>query len=97
MVTFPQDGQTTPWDKCGFSSDDLNDQNNSLIKRPVVNNGPCDIIMENGEIDTFLNENGACKKWRVTYNYLNWCTQETSGPCVHYLYIQRCRGTNLNM
>ncbi|MEZ4909222.1 MAG: lectin-like protein, partial [Saprospiraceae bacterium] len=84
VVTFPQDGQTTPWDKCGFSSDDLNDQNNSLIKRPVVNNGPCDIIMENVEIDTFLNENGACKKWRVTYNYLNWCTQETSGPWVHY-------------
>ncbi|MEZ4909408.1 MAG: HYR domain-containing protein [Saprospiraceae bacterium] len=84
VVTFPQDGQTTPWDKCGFNSDDLNDQNNSLIKRPVVNNGPCDIIVENITIDTFNNENGACKKWKVTYNYLNWCTQESSGPWVHY-------------
>ena len=83
-VTFPQDGQTTAWDRCGFSIDDINDQNNFLIKRPVVNNGPCDIVLENVKIDTFLNENGACKKWKVTYNYLNWCTKEEKGPFVHY-------------
>ncbi|MCB9308931.1 MAG: HYR domain-containing protein [Lewinellaceae bacterium] len=83
-VTFPQDGQTTAWDRCGFSIDDINDQNNFLIKRPVVNNGPCDIVLENVKIDTFLNENGACKKWKVTYNYLNWCTKEERGPFVHY-------------
>ena len=56
----------------------------TLIKRPVVNNGPCDIVLENVKIDTFLNENGHVRSGKVTYNYLNWCTKEEKGPFVHY-------------
>ena len=42
--------------------------------------GPCDVIGENIQIDTFLFEDGVCKKWRVRYEYMNWCTSESRGP-----------------
>ena len=42
--------------------------------------GPCDVIGENVQIDTFLFEDGVCKKWRVYYTYMNWCTGEQRGP-----------------
>ncbi|MBK7700968.1 MAG: hypothetical protein IPJ39_20715 [Saprospiraceae bacterium] len=41
-----------------------------------MNYGQCDIVGENITIDTFLFEDGACKKWRVKYSYKNWCTGE---------------------
>ena len=47
---------------------------------PTWTGGPCDLIGENIKIDSFLFEGGVCKKWLVTYNYLNWCTGEQRGP-----------------
>jgi subtilisin-like proprotein convertase family protein len=43
-------------------------------------NGPCDVIGENIKVHEFLFEDGVCKKWRVEYNYMNWCTNESRGP-----------------
>lgn len=43
-------------------------------------NGPCDVIGENIKVHEFLFEDGVCKKWRVEYNYMNWCTNEARGP-----------------
>ncbi|MBK6783684.1 MAG: hypothetical protein IPG79_07920 [Saprospiraceae bacterium] len=43
-------------------------------------NGPCDVIGENIKIHEFLFEDGVCKKWRVEYNYINWCYKRTKGP-----------------
>jgi hypothetical protein len=43
-------------------------------------NGPCDVIGENIKVHEFLFEEGVCKKWRVEYNYMNWCTNEPRGP-----------------
>jgi hypothetical protein len=62
-------------------------QANPTIKKPIVNYGQCDIVGENIKIDTFLFEDGACKKWRVEYTYINWCApagQNTLTGFVHY-------------
>jgi hypothetical protein len=88
-VTFPNQGQTTEWDKCSFSLSDAQDVSNPSIKRPIVNYGQCDVVGENIKIDTFLFEDGACKKWKVTYSYKNWCTGDeintiTGLPIVHW-------------
>ncbi|MBK8626913.1 MAG: hypothetical protein IPN86_15505 [Saprospiraceae bacterium] len=86
-VTFAQNNQTTVWDKCSFTLDDARDASNPTIKKPIVNYGQCDIVGENIKIDTFLFEDGACKKWRVEYTYINWCAptgQNTLGGFVHY-------------
>jgi hypothetical protein len=47
---------------------------------PTWVGGPCDVIGENIKVDTFLFEDGVCKKWFVEYNYMNWCTNEARGP-----------------
>ena len=52
--------------------------------RPTINGGPCDVIGEYVTVDTFLFENGVCKKWRITYEYWNWCKQESYGPFTEY-------------
>ena len=52
--------------------------------RPTINGGPCDVIGEYVTVDTFLFENGVCKKWRITYEYWNWCKQEAYGPFTEY-------------
>jgi hypothetical protein len=86
-VTFPQNNGTTAWDKCTFSLEDARDASNPTIKKPIVNYGQCDIVGEEIKIDTFLFEDGACKKWRVEYTYINWCApagQNTLGGFVHY-------------
>ncbi|MBK6499020.1 MAG: hypothetical protein IPG00_12995 [Saprospiraceae bacterium] len=83
-VTFPQNDGTTEWSKCSFDLSDARDASNPTIKKPIVNYGQCDIVGENIKIDTFLFEDGACKKWRVEYSYKNWCTGEDRGPFVHY-------------
>ncbi|MBL0083781.1 MAG: proprotein convertase P-domain-containing protein [Saprospiraceae bacterium] len=64
---------------CDFNEGDIKDSD-----KPKVQGGPCDVIGENIHIDTFLFEDGVCKKWRVTYNYINWCTNEQKGPYVKY-------------
>lgn len=79
-VSFPQNGGTSSWERCSLGEDDAND----LPIKPIVSAGPCDLIGENIKIDTFVNENGACKKWRVTFSYINWCTHEELGPYYHY-------------
>jgi hypothetical protein len=52
--------------------------------RPNIQGGPCDVIGEYVTVDTFLFENGVCKKWRITYEYWNWCKQESYGPFTEY-------------
>ena len=46
--------------------------------------GTCDVIGENIEVQEFLFEDGVCKKWKVTYTYINWCTGEQKGPYTRY-------------
>ncbi len=82
-VTFAQNNGVTKWDACSFTYEDAR-SSDARIKRPIVNYGQCDIVGESIKIDTFLFEDGACKKWKVTYNYKNWCTGEDLGPFVHY-------------
>ena len=73
------------WASCSFSIEDL--ENVSSQYKPSVTSGPCDVIGENIKVDTFLFEDGVCKKWAVTYNYYNWCTDEEAGPfTVYYFY-----------
>jgi len=88
-VSFPQRGGTSEWDSCEFTLEDARNASDSRIKKPVANYGQCDIVGENITIDTFLFEDGACKKWRVTYKYINWCTgQEITSlngqPLIYY-------------
>ena len=83
-VVFPQNNGTTEWHECVMSLEDVRNTSDVRIKRPIFNYSACEIIGESIKIDTFLFEDGACKKWRVEYNYINWCTEETSGPWVHY-------------
>jgi subtilisin-like proprotein convertase family protein/propanediol utilization protein len=64
---------------CDFNQDDI-----KASDKPKVQGGPCDVIGENIHIDTFLFEDGVCKKWKVTYNYINWCTNEQKGPYTKY-------------
>ncbi len=60
-----------------------------LDKRlPTVIGGPCDVIGENVSVDTFLFENGVCKKWVAEYNYMNWCTGESMGPFYAYFVYE---------
>ncbi|MBK8626001.1 MAG: hypothetical protein IPN86_10690 [Saprospiraceae bacterium] len=99
-VTFAQNNQTTVWDKCSFTLDDARDASNPTIKKPIVNYGQCDIVGENIKIDTFLFEDGACKKWRVEYTYINWvCTYGTKhiGWICTLLYIQRRYRTSIDL
>lgn len=83
-VTFAQNNGVTEWDKCSFNADDVRDASNSRIKRPIVNYGQCDIVGETFKIDTFFFEDGACKKWKVSYTYKSWCSGDELGPFVHY-------------
>lgn len=88
-VSFPQRGGVSEWDNCDFTLEDARNASDSRIKKPVANYGQCDIVGENITIDTFLFEDGACKKWRVTYKYINWCTGEeitsvNGQPLVYY-------------
>ncbi|KXK37944.1 MAG: Cna B domain-containing protein [Bacteroidetes bacterium OLB9] len=87
VVTFGSNNGKEPWDKCEFTIEDARG-GSILIKKPTVVHGPCDIVGENIKIDTFLFEDGACKKWRVEYNYINWCTGEQRGPFVYYYYYK---------
>ncbi len=63
---------------------DFNESDIKASDKPKVQGGPCDVIGENIHIDTFLFEDGVCKKWKVTYNYINWCTGEQKGPYTKY-------------
>jgi subtilisin-like proprotein convertase family protein len=55
-------------------------QQQILNAGPTWVQGPCDVIGENIKVDTFLFEDGVCKKWVAEYNYMNWCTGEAQGP-----------------
>jgi uncharacterized repeat protein (TIGR01451 family) len=57
---------------------------------PISVGGPCDAIGVSTQIDTFQIEQGVCRKWRVEYRYINWCTNEERGPYYKYFkYIDR--------
>jgi hypothetical protein len=64
--------------------DDARDASNPIIKKPIINHSPCDLIGENIKIDTFWFEGGACKKWKVTYSYKNWCSEDELSILVHW-------------
>jgi len=84
VISFVQNNGITPWNKCNFELSDARDASNPLIKKPNVTHGACGLVGESIKIDTFVAEDGACKKWRVEYNYVNWCTDERRGPFVHF-------------
>jgi hypothetical protein len=64
---------------CDFDAGDI-----KASEKPKVVSGPCDVIGENIKIDTFYFEDGVCKKWRVTYEYINWCTNEVKAGGVKW-------------
>jgi subtilisin-like proprotein convertase family protein len=92
-VSFPQRGGTSEWPSCSLSLEDVRNTANATIKRPITDYGQCDIVGENITIDTFLFEDGACKKWRVTYKYINWCTGQEittiNGQPIIYYYTYK--------
>jgi len=92
-VNFPQRGGASEWPSCSLSLEDVRNTSNPTIKRPITDYGQCDIVGENITIDTFLFEDGACKKWRVTYKYINWCTGEEittiNGQPIIYYYTYK--------
>ncbi len=67
---------------CTLTQEDLNK------RLPSVTGGACDVIGENVKVDTFLFENGVCKKWVAEYNYMNWCTGESMGPFYAYFVYE---------
>ncbi len=67
---------------CTLTQDDLDK------RKPTVVGGTCDVIGESVDIDTFLFENGVCKKWVAEYNYMNWCTGEQMGPFYAYFVYE---------
>ncbi len=67
---------------CSLTQEDLDK------RLPTVTGGPCDVIGENVKVDTFLFENGVCKKWVAEYNYMNWCTGESMGPFYAYFVYE---------
>ncbi|MCE2788913.1 MAG: dockerin type I domain-containing protein [Saprospiraceae bacterium] len=92
-VNFPQRGGVSEWPSCSLSLEDVRNTANATIKRPITDYGQCDIVGENITIDTFLFEDGACKKWRVTYKYINWCTGQEittiNGQPIIYYYTYK--------
>jgi hypothetical protein len=42
-------------------------------KAPFYIQGPCDVIGINIDSERFDFEEGQCRKWVVTYTYMNWC------------------------
>ena len=64
---------------CDFTKANIKDS-----EKPKVLSGTCDVIGENIEVQEFLFEDGVCKKWKVTYTYINWCTGEQKGPYTRY-------------
>ncbi|MBL0099003.1 MAG: hypothetical protein IPP49_02265 [Saprospiraceae bacterium] len=53
-------------------------------KGPTNVGGPCDVIGVSTKIELFNFEDGVCKKWKVEYKYVNWCTNEERGPFYKY-------------
>jgi hypothetical protein len=41
--------------------------------RPYYVQGPCDVIGVNTDIEVYNFEDGVCRKWVVTYTFINWC------------------------
>ncbi|MBK8669606.1 MAG: hypothetical protein IPN89_09120 [Saprospiraceae bacterium] len=53
-------------------------------KGPTNVGGPCDVIGVSTKMWLFNFEDGVCKKWKVEYKYVNWCTNEERGPFYKY-------------
>jgi hypothetical protein len=41
--------------------------------RPFYVQGPCDVIGVNTAVERYDFEDGVCRKWVVTYTFMNWC------------------------
>ncbi|MBL0025069.1 MAG: hypothetical protein IPO98_08690 [Saprospiraceae bacterium] len=48
--------------------------------RPFYVQGPCDVIGVNTAVERYDFEDGVCRKWVVTYTFMNWC----NNYCVRY-------------
>lgn len=85
MVSPPIRTEYSGWESCTLTEADL--AGVSASYKPSVTSGVCDVVGESVTIETFDFEEGVCKKWAVTYNYYNWCTDEEAGPfTVYYFY-----------
>jgi uncharacterized repeat protein (TIGR01451 family) len=72
---------------CEISKDDFG-PNGSLAKyKPTIFKSSCDVIGENIEIRLFDIEEGICKKWLVTFNYMNWCTGQQLSKEIKVAYV----------
>jgi subtilisin-like proprotein convertase family protein len=74
VITPPPNTAVTGMPCTGPTQEDIR------VNGPTWVGGPCDVIGESIKVDSFLFEDGVCKKWLVTYNYRNWCTDEQRGP-----------------
>jgi len=85
-----------------FSSTSCTTPDSAAIKAaaPKWTAGPCDVIGVSTKIWEFDFEDGACKKWKVEYKYVNWCDNKEAGPFYKYWYyfdekppVIECRDT----
>jgi hypothetical protein len=49
--------------------------------------GSCDIFGENIDVKLFNIEAGVCKKWAVTYNFINWCNGAQKSHTEYFSYV----------
>jgi hypothetical protein len=63
-------------------------QANIDSRKPTIQTtqGSCDIFGENVEIKLFNIEAGVCKKWAVTYNFINWCNGAQRSHIEYFSY-----------
>ena len=55
---------------------------------PKYTAGPCDVIGVSTKEWQFDFEDGVCRKWKVEYKYVNWCTNEERGPYYKYFIYE---------
>jgi len=55
---------------------------------PKYTAGPCDVIGVSTKEWQFDFEDGVCRKWKVEYKYVNWCTLEERGPYYKYFIYE---------
>ncbi len=55
---------------------------------PKYTAGPCDVIGVSTKQWQFDFEDGVCRKWKIEYKYVNWCTLEERGPYYKYFIYE---------
>jgi hypothetical protein len=82
-MVFPADWAVTKDAPC-TGPDSTMIRNN----RPGWIAGPCDVIGVSTKMWQFDFEDGVCRKWKVEYKYVNWCTGEEKGPFEKYFVFR---------